>query len=310
MGKLRFMRESADYEVVAAAEREAAQRRRRANHELFRGVPWVSEDEILSDSSINAIVFEGEVADAVPTALRALDAGKHVHLEKPPTNKMEPFRRVVESARRKNLLLQLGYIWRFHEGTVRAREAMKNGWLGDVFMIRATMNSDRDAFQRGIEARYKAGAMFELGGHIIDRVVDFLGRPNKVTSWLRHDTSVDDKLADNTLAVFEYDNALALIMSAAKMAGSGPHRSFEVIGTDGNIMIQPMEPQPTMTVTMREARGPYKRGRQEISLPPQPRYIKDLEEFADAVKNKRPLKYSYDFELLLHETMLRASGEL
>ena len=53
--------------------------------------------------------------------------------------------------------------------------------------------------------------MFELGGHVIDRVVELLGRPTKVQSFLRHDTSMPDKLADNNLAVLEFPKALAVI---------------------------------------------------------------------------------------------------
>ena len=60
--------------------------------------------------------------------------------------------------------------------------------------------------------------MFELGGHVIDRTIELLGRPGKVHSWLRHDTSYPDKLADNNLAVLEYPKALAVIAQSARNA--------------------------------------------------------------------------------------------
>lgn len=308
IGKMNAMRDNPAYELVAACEPDAETRRTREGHEVFQGIPWVPMDELLGDASLDLIVFEGEVKDAIPFGKKVIEAGKHLHLEKPPSNTLEPFRQLVELARKHNRLLQLGYIWRFHEGCERALRAMRNGWLGEVFMVRATINSDRDAKQRAVEARYPGGTMFELGGHVIDRVIALLGRPAKVRYWLHHDTSVPDTLKDNTLAVFEYEKALAIIVSSAKMGGSGDHRSFEVIGTDGSFMIQPMEPVPTMRVYMRSARGPYQAGWQEIELPPQPRYIKDLEELADAILTGRPLRYSYEHELLLHETLLRASG--
>jgi predicted dehydrogenase len=174
-------------------------------------------------------------------------------------------------------------------------------------MVRATVNSDRDATQRAVEARYPGGAMFELGGHMIDQVVALLGQPSGVKTWLRHDTSEKDDLKDNTLAVFEYDRALALVVSAAKMAGATGHRSLEVIGTDGSMMIQPMEPASTLRVFMRSAGGPYQQGWQDITLDRQPRYIKDFAELAGAIRGDRPLRFSYDHELLVHETLLRAS---
>jgi predicted dehydrogenase len=149
-----------------------------------------------------------------------------------------------------------------------------------------------------------------LGGHVIDRVVELLGRPTKVQSWLRHDTSFPDKLADNNLAVLEYGKALALIMQAARMAGAGDHRSLELIGTDGTVMVWPESSPPRMRVHMRKPQGSYKAGWQDISLPPQPRFVGDFKELARAIGTGQPLKHSYDHELLLHETLLRASGEI
>jgi predicted dehydrogenase len=310
IGKLEAMRRNPLYELVSVAEPDLATRRSRESHPALQGLKWVEPDALIADPSLDLVVFEGAVKDAIPMGRRVLEAGKHLHLEKPPSDRLEPFRELVELARRKQRLLQLGYIWRFHEGARTALEAMKQGALGEVFMIRATINSDRDQRQRLVEARYPGGTMFELGGHMIDLVIALLGRPGRVQSWLRHDTGEDDDLKDNTLAVFEYPKALALVVSSAKMAGSTEHRSFEVIGTDGTILIKPMEPVPTLEVHMRKPWGRFTRGWQKVQLAPQPRYIGDMNELADAIANQRPLEYSYDHELLLQETLLRASGEI
>jgi len=248
-GKLQAMLDSPQYEVVSFCEPDRATREAFTKDLAGKYSPkWVSMDAILGDATLDLILFEGEVRDAIPWGTKVIEAGKHLHLEKPPTNKLEPFRELVELARSRGKKIQLGYMWRFHNGIEAALEAYNKGWLGEVFMIRATINSDRSQDGRNTEARYEGGSMFELGGHIVDRVVAFLGKPNKVNHWLRHDTSTPDKLNDNTLAVLEYDNSLALLVSSAKMGGSGGHRSFEVIGTDGTFFIQPMEPTPTMNV--------------------------------------------------------------
>jgi hypothetical protein len=94
------------------------------------------------------------------------------------------------------------------------------------------------------------------------------------------------------------------------MSGAGDHRSLEVIGTDGTIMVWPESSPPRMRVHLRKAQGPYVAGWQEISLPPQPRFVGDFQELARAIKNDQPLKLSYDHELVLQETLLRVSGEL
>lgn len=310
IGKLQAMYANPAYEVISICEPDPATRSATGGHPLFARLKWVSMDEMLADPSLNLIVFEGEVKDAVPFGKRVLTAGKHLHLEKPPSNKLQPMKELVDLARARGLKLQLGYIWRFHAGVDLALEAHRNGWLGDVFMIRATINSDRGQSQRDVEARYPGGSMFELGGHMIDRVIAFLGRPTSVRHWLRHHSSVNDKLNDNTLAVLEYPKALAIVVSSAKDAASSQHRSLEILGTEGSILIQPMEPSPTVRIYVKSDRGPYRKGWQEQKLQPQPRYGADMADLARAIQTGTPLKYSYDHELLLQETLLRASGEI
>ena len=65
-----------------------------------------------------------------------------------------------------------------------------------------------------------------------------------------------------------------------------------------------------MRVFLRKAQGSYKAGWQDLTLPPQPRFVADFAELAKAIQTGVPLKHSYDHELLLHETLLRASGEM
>lgn len=309
-GKLKAMMDSPDYDVVAVVEKDADARAKLQKDPRFASMRWMSEEELLHDRSLNLIVVECNAWEALPWGSKVVAAGKHLHLEKPPGNDWAAFKEMIAEAGRKKLLVQTGYLWRWHEGVMAAIDAAKQGWLGEVFMVRGTMSADRDPAQRAVEAHYKGGGMFELSGHVIDRVVEVLGRPKAVRSWLRHDTSVPDKLADNNLAVFEYDRALAVICQAAKMAGAGDHRSFEILGTDGSFVVHPESHPPRMQVFMRSPKGSYKAGWQDITLPPQPRFIGDFKELARAIKSGQPLKQSYDHELLLQETLLRASGEM
>ncbi len=306
-GKLQAMIDSPDFEVVCICEHDAKVQEKQAADPLYKGQNWVSESELLSDNSVDLVVVECKPWQAIPWGQKVIAAGRHLHLEKPAGDTYTPFKELVDEARFKKLLLQKGWVLRGQSGINAAVDAAKQGWLGHVHLVRATMNSDRDQPQRDLEARYPGGAMFELAGHMIDRVLEFTGRPDKVRTWLRHDTGGGDKLKDNTLAVLEYDGGLAVVSTSARMYGSGDHRSFEVIGTDGSFMIQPLGGNSVMRVAMREARGPYRQGWQTIETGPQPRYVADFVELARALKTNTPLKHSYDHELLVHETLLRAS---
>ncbi|MCS7025777.1 MAG: Gfo/Idh/MocA family oxidoreductase [Bryobacteraceae bacterium] len=304
-GKLNALLNLPHYELAGICEPQQP-----ALPASFAAYPKLSEEQLFHDATIQLVVVETPVWEAMDYARKVIAAGKHLHLEKPPTNEWKPFQELIQQARQKRLLVQLGYIWRFHEGIRRAIELAKGGMLGKVYLMRGAIHTDLSEEARAPLARYKGGMMFELGCHLLDRAVDLFGRPKVVKSWLQKGTNGKGDLADHALAVLEYDSALAVITTSARMSGSSEHRSFEVIGSDGCVLIQPVEPGTNMRVNLRTARGSYQAGWQNISLPPQQRYIGDFQDLARAIQTSSPLRYSYDFELLLQETILRASQEL
>ena len=86
-----------------------------------------------------------------------------------------------------------------------------------------------------------------------------------------------------------------------------PVRSFEVLGTLGTASIRPIEP-PGLELELLKAQGPYQAGLQSVPMPQYQRYIEDFAEFARAIRGDKPLGVSLDEELLVQETLLRASG--
>ena len=63
------------------------------------GIASKSKEEILSDPSIRAVAVESHVRDHQAMAIEALEAGKHTHVDKPPSYDMAGLRRMVELAR-------------------------------------------------------------------------------------------------------------------------------------------------------------------------------------------------------------------
>jgi predicted dehydrogenase len=299
-GKLKAVAANADYEIAGICEPDAKP----------PNVPYpvLSEQQMLDDKSISLVVVEAPPAEGIPYGEKVLKAGKHLHIEKPPSREWKPFQQLVEQARARQLLLQTGYIWRFHQGFRRIMQATRNLWIGHVYLIRASIPTDIPPSSQQQLSQFKGGMMFELGCHPIDRIVAMMGSPRNVKSWLQK--VGEEGLADNTLAVLEFDHVLAVVSSSASLPNASPQRSFEVLGTDGAMILQPVEPGTQLRVNLREARGPYKAGWQTIEMPPQPRYTGDFADMARAIQTKTPLFYSYDFELLVHETVLRAAQEL
>lgn len=269
------------------------------------GAKTLSREELFAGCEVVAV--ESAVRDHARDARLALEAGKHVHVEKPPAVTLGECEELVRLAREKKLLLQTGYMWRFHPGINRAIEAAQRGWLGEVFLVRGTINTLVDARRRPEWAEFKGGTMFELGCHLIDAAVRTLGKPVKVTPHLQRRGG--DDLADNCVTVFEFAKAQAIITSATIQPNAFAQRSFEILGTNGMTRVQPIEP-PTLTFDLAKAAGPYKAGAQQIELPTYRRYLPEFTELAALVRGGKPLSVSPDTELMVQETLLRACDML
>src|SRR5262245_1985350 len=276
MDKHKLVSESKDWRLVGLCEEDTAVRAKGPD-----GARWLSAEQLFAEAEV--IVVESAVKDHARDAKRALLAGRHVHVEKPPADTMEGFRELIRLAGERKRLLQIGYMWRYNPGINAALEAARKGWLGDVYLVRATMNTQVGPEQRREWARFRGGAMFEQGCHLIDPLVRLLGKPTAVRPHLKHSAAIDDSLADNTVAVFEFPRAFGIITSAPLQPNANAHRFFEILGTNGTACVRPLE-QPALTVDMAKAAGPYTAGKQDVKFPPYQRYVDEFVTLASALR--------------------------
>ena len=306
-GKLAVLKGSPDFELVGVCERDAARREARAKEKGFADVRWAAEEELLGDASVQAIVVEGQVRENVPAARRAVEAGKHVHLEKPGGASLAEFRELLDEARRRKRIVQMGYMFRYNPAFELLFRAKREGWLGDIFCIRGRMGTSVNAETRRGLAEYPGGMMFELGCHLLDGIIALMGAPVRVTPFLRADAGLPDGLADNTLAVFEFPRASAVIESAAMEVEPFPHRCLAVYGTKGTVIIEPLEP-PAVQLCLSAPVAGFQKGWQRVPVENRPRYVADFAELAACIRASAPLSYSFEHDLTVQEALLRACG--
>jgi predicted dehydrogenase len=297
--KVRIAQSSAAFDFVGICDETSSVRQRYRDSKIR----FISQDQLLQEAEVVAI--ESEVKDHAKHGKLALEAGKHVHLEKPAADTFDGCKELIALARAKRRLLQLGYMWRFHPGINAIMEAARQGWLGEIYLVRGTINTLIAAEQRPTWAPFPGGTMFELGCHLIDPLIRLMGKPTNVTTALRKQGAFTDDLVDNTVALFEFPKALGTITSATLQPDAGNNRSFEVLGTNGTAKVSPIEP-PTLRIHLSKAAGPYAAGTQTIALPSYRRYAPELAHLAEAILEEKPLNVTLDEELLVHEALLRA----
>ena len=314
-GVLQVMLAHPDVQVTGVYEPDQARRTQleSSGDKTWSNVHWFDDpSEFLEDPSVVAVSSEGANRESLAQTAKIVAAGKHVFYDKPAGDDYPMFRRVIEEAGRRQLFVQLGYMFRNHDGFERIASWVHSGMLGHVFQVRAHMstwipevNHENPVTGREGLAHHRGGILYDLGGHMLDQVVWLLGRPNRVTSFLQNAASDTQGFMDNTLAVLEYPRAIATVDIAA-MEPRPMARRFEVYGTEGSAIMEPMEPADTLRLCLTEPKGGYPEGVSIIKLEPRPRYVASFATFVRNIKGESPPERSLDHELLVQETLMRA----
>lgn len=305
--KLSVYRSSTDYEVVGVCEPDEKLRQSAADAVVYRDLPWMTEEQLLNVAGLQVVTVETRVRDSLDTAERCIAAGKHIHLDKPAGESLPQYRRILASAEKQKLMVQMGYMFRYSPAVLLMQKFLSEGWLGDVFEVHTVMSKVVGAGERKKLAEYKGGIMFELGCHVIDQVVGILGKPDRVQAYPRHFAPLDDGLADNMLAVFEYPKAIASVKSSAVEVDGGRRRHLVVCGSRGTFHIQPLD-APNVTYTLDRDCGEYKKGTHEVKFGGYPRYVGDAADMAKVIRGEKECDYPYAHDLAVQETVLLASG--
>ena len=309
-GKMDALRALSDtFEVVGYAEPIAARREAARNSKSFAGLPFLTEEAILADRSIQAVVIETTLEDSARAALAALKAGKHLHLDKPGAEKHAEFVALRRYAAEHGLTVQLGYMLRYNPGIRLLVQAVKEGWLGDVMEIDASMGKLLDDATRRRFAALPGGGMFELACHLVDTIVTLMGPPTAVQAFGQATRAPLDPFVDNQLAVLSYPKATVTIRCNHADPFGGPHRHLTVRGTRGDFELRPLESgKGLLRLDQARGEGRFRQGENAFALEvPKGRYEEEFRDLARVLRGQA-FGWSPEHDIAVHATALRAAG--
>lgn len=194
--------------------------------------------ELLADPDVEVVYVATPHGQHHEVTLAALDAGKHVLCEKAFALSVADAEEMVERARAKNLFLMEAMWTRFNPLVRKAHDAVRNGEIGEVRLIRADFGF-RHAFSDGDRLWAKeagGGATLDLGVYPVALAHQFLGVPAHVHA---HGSLAPSEVDADAGILLAYDNGAHALLSCSLVANTGARA--EIIGTEGRIeLVDPM----------------------------------------------------------------------
>jgi len=128
---------STDWELAAICDLDLD--RARSVADRVGGAPITSSyDDVLADPTVDAVAIATPARTHFPLVMAALDAGKHVMVEKPLADDWERGRRMVERATEQGLVLMADHTYCYTPAVLKIRELIAEGALGDILFVDST----------------------------------------------------------------------------------------------------------------------------------------------------------------------------
>lgn len=142
-----------------------------------------SFEQLLDRNDIDAIYVPQPPALHYKWAMKALEAGKHVLVEKPSTTCFNDTEKLVKTALEKSLALHENYMFKYHSQIEEIKKIIASGELGEIRLIRANFGFPMRAQN---DFRYSkalgGGALLDAGGYTVKLATELLGPSIKIDS--------------------------------------------------------------------------------------------------------------------------------
>ena len=213
--------------------------RRRETAEAFAadfGIPHAhgSYEELVADPDVDIVYIATPHPMHAANALLALEAGKHVLVEKPFTLNAAEALAVRDAAAQRGLLAMEAMWTRYLPHMARIRELVESGALGEIRAVTAdhTQLLPSDPAHRINALELGGGALLDLGIYPVSFAWDILGEPLSIAAAAR----IGDAGSDTEVATIMTHASGALSTSISASRGAGPNIAT-IIGTEARIDI-------------------------------------------------------------------------
>jgi predicted dehydrogenase len=164
--------------------------------------PWITVvknfDEILRDDQIELVVIATPNWLHFEMAHKALNAGKHVIVDKPFTVTTKEAEGLIETAKKLDRILTVYHNRRWDGGFLTINKILNEGWIGNVNRFEVRFERNRPEVKQELwreTGRQGSGVLYDIGSHLLDQAFQLFGKPKTIKADIRLErkgTKADD----------------------------------------------------------------------------------------------------------------------
>ncbi|WP_437296877.1 oxidoreductase [Sorangium sp. So ce426] len=190
---------------------------------------------LIAEPGIDLVVIASPNETHFPLARAALEAGKHVVVDKPFTITSAEADELIALAARRCRLLSVFQNRRWDADFRTVRSCIEQGLLGEVASYEAHFDRFRPAIKQGWreQAAPGSGILYDLGAHLIDQALVLFGPPRAVTADVLAQRS-GARTVDYFHLTLDYGKRRVIVRSSTLVPEPGPR--FAVHGDGGSFL--------------------------------------------------------------------------
>lgn len=200
-------------------------------------------DEVFADEDVDLVIVATSNDVHYRLAKAALQAGKHVVVEKPFTNNAFDADELIALAEAQNCLLSVHHNARWNSDYLTVKKIIESGRLGQLIAFEARYDRFRPALRKNAWREQNspgAGILYDLGAHLIDQSLQLFGFPEAVHADLRQQRP-GAKTVDDFHLILHYPKIRITLRGS--MLVKEPSPRYALYGLNGAFVKYGIDPQ-------------------------------------------------------------------
>ena len=191
--------------------------------------------ELLADSDIELMVVASPSPHHADDTIAALEAGKHVLVEKPMATTLADIDRMIEAAEKNGRLLTVNQNYRYAADFLKIKEVVASGVLGDLLLIRLAQHQFRRRWDWQTLTEFGGGILNNHGAHYVDWALSLIDDPEPEVLAHLVDTPLYAGDADSHAKVILRPKTGPLVDIELTHACAFPQQTAVIMGTQGTL---------------------------------------------------------------------------